>query len=82
MIEGVFGIDILISNLGFPLVYIAMEGAHVFHRSGKKCDPKGDWVSTLVTHIREQLENARYTYIEILHESILSLHVFCVLYTW
>ena len=41
MIEGVFGIDILISNLGFSLVYIAMEGAHVFHRSGKKCEPEG-----------------------------------------
>ena len=41
MIEGVFGIDILISNLGFTLVYIAMEGAHVFHRSGKKGEPEG-----------------------------------------
>ena len=41
MIEGVFGIDILISNLGFSLVYIAMEGAHVFHQSGKEGEPGG-----------------------------------------
>ena len=38
-----------------------------FIEVGRRENQKGDLVSTLVTHIREKVERARYTYIGIIN---------------